>query len=76
MESNDQIHRLTLELNRQSLVPVATISNQALYIMASRLRLLATWLRQTARERPLITLLLAAEAGYAVARIGRQHARR
>jgi hypothetical protein len=41
----------------------------------SLLRALAQWMRESAEERPLISLLLAFEAGFAVARVGRRRAK-
>jgi hypothetical protein len=75
MAANQQIDRLDRQLRSQSLGPVATISDQALASLGSRLQLLVTWLRQAAQDRPLLTLLLSLELGYAVARIGHRRAR-
>jgi hypothetical protein len=63
-------------IEQDSLGPVTTISNQVVASLASGLQSIATWLRDTAGDRPLITLLLAFEAGYAIARVGRRNARR
>ena len=76
MAVDEPIRRLNRELSRHSLGPVTTIFNQIVASLASGLQSLATWLRDTARDRPLITLLLAFQAGYAVARLGRRNARR
>jgi hypothetical protein len=76
MDADDRIYRLNRELSRHSFGPVTTISNQAVASLGSRLQLLVTWLREAARDRPLITLLLAFQGGYALARLGRPHARR
>ena len=75
MGTNQQIDRLNRQLRSQSLGPVTTISDQALASLWSGLQLLVTWLRQAAQERPLVTLLLSFEAGFAVARMGRRRAR-
>jgi len=76
MAVDEPIRRLNRELSRHSLGPVTTIFNQIVASLASGLQSLATWLRDTARDRPLITLLLAFQTGYAIARIGRRNARR
>jgi hypothetical protein len=76
MDADNQIHRLNRELSRHSLGPVTTISNQAIASLGSGLQLLVTWLREAARIQPLIALLLAFQGGYAIARLGRRHARR
>ena len=76
MAADEQIHRLNRELSRRSFGPVTIISNQFVASLASGLQSLAIWLRDAARDRPLITLLLAFQTGYAIARIGRRNARR
>jgi hypothetical protein len=75
MAANQQIDRLNHRLRSQSLGPVTTISDQALASLGSRLQSLVTWLRQAAQDRPLLTLPLSIEAGFAVARMGRRRAR-
>jgi hypothetical protein len=75
MAANQQLDRLNRRLRSQSLGPVTTISDQALASLGSRLQSLVTWLRQTAQDRPLLTLLLSLEAGFAVARMGCRRAR-
>ena len=76
MAADEQIHRLNRELSRHSLGPLTDISNQTVASLVSGLQSLANWLRDTARDRPLITLLLAFQVGYAVARVGGRNARR
>jgi hypothetical protein len=76
MAVDDQIHRLNRELSRHSLGPVTTISNHAVASLGSGLQLLVSWLREAARDRPPIALLLAFQGGFAIARVGRRHARR
>ena len=75
MTANQQIERLNRQLRSQGLGPITTISDQALASLGSGLQLLVTWLRQAAQDRPLVTLLLSLEAGFAVARMGRRRAR-
>jgi hypothetical protein len=75
MADNQQIDRLNRRLRSQSLGPVTMISDQALASLGSGLQMLVTWLRQAAQDRPLVTLLLSLEAGFAVARMGRRRAR-
>ena len=76
MDADDRIHRLNRELSRHSFGPVTTVSNQAVASLGSGLQLLVTWLREAARAQPLIALLLAFQGAYAIARLGRRHARR
>ena len=63
MGVEDQIHRLNRELSRHSFGPVTTVSNQALVSLGSGLQALVTWLREAARDQPLIALLLAFQGG-------------
>jgi hypothetical protein len=76
MVASQQIDQLNRQLRSQSPGPVTTISDQVFASLGSGLQSLLTWLRQAAQDRPLITLLLSFEAGYAVARMGRRRARR
>jgi len=76
MAVDEPIYRLNRELSRHSLGPVTIISDQLVASLASGLQSLAIWLRDATRDRPLITLLLAFQVGYAVARIGGRNARR
>jgi hypothetical protein len=75
MAANQQIDRLNRRLRSQSLGPVTAISDQALASLEFGLQSLVTWLRQAARDRPLLTVLLTLEAGFAIVRMGRRRAR-
>jgi hypothetical protein len=75
MAANQQIDQLNRRLRSQSLGAVTTISDQAMASMGSGLQSLVTWLRQAAQDRPLVTLLLSLQAGFAVPRMGRRRAR-
>ena len=76
MAADEQIDELRHRLNRESLGPVGVVSNQAISTFMRAVQFITYSLRQSALDRPLITLLLSFEAGYAVARLGRKHARR
>jgi hypothetical protein len=76
MTHDEQINRLNWQLSGQSGGPLDVIANQAAESLAVALRVVTTWLRESAQERPLIALLLSFETGYAVARLGRRHAQR
>jgi hypothetical protein len=76
MAIDEQIDRLQAQLKRQSLGPIDNVLNEAIVQLSAAVRSLAAWLRQTADEQPLTTLLLSLVAGYAVVRLGRRHARR
>ena len=75
MDTDDKIDKLTRQLSRQSLGPVAVISDRAASSLLSILVSILSWLRQVAYDRPLVTLLLAFQAGYGAARLGRRYAR-
>ena len=74
MADNEEIARLERRLKWEAPGPLAGLSNQMAASPFSLLRALAQWVRESAEERPLISLLLAFEAGFAVARVGRQRA--
>jgi hypothetical protein len=76
MASDEQLDRLSSELNRQSLGPLNTILNEIAFRLASAATTLADSLRQQAYDRPLTTILLSWQVGYMIARVGRHHARR
>ena len=75
MNMDERIDRLQARLRRQSLGPIDKVLNEVIVRLSAAVRSLAAQLRQTAYEQPLTTLLLSFEAGYAVARLGRRHAR-
>ena len=76
MADSDAITRLERRLQREAPKPLTDLSNQMTASLFSLIRTLAQWVRASAEEKPLITLLFAFQAGYAVARIGRRNARR
>ena len=75
MAENDQLNRLRGRLHREGVGPLTDISNQVTGSLLSAVDDLAQGMRQSVEDRPLISLLLAFEAGFAVARLGRRHAR-
>lgn len=75
MDANDKIDQLKRQLSRQSLGPLAVISDRAASSLQSILVSVVSWLRQAAYDRPFVTLLLAFQSGYGVARLGRRYAR-
>ena len=76
MADSDAITRLERRLKWETPEPLTNLSNQMTASLFSLIRTLAQWARASAEEKPLITLLFAFQAGYAVARIGRRNARR
>ena len=75
MVDNEEIARLERRLKWEAPGPLTGLSNQMAASLFSLLRALAQWVRESAEERPLISLLLAFEAGFAVARVGRRRAK-
>jgi hypothetical protein len=76
MSVDETIDRLSQQLDKQSLGPIDTISNEVMRRVGSAAGSLVASLRQAAYDQPLMTLLLACQFGYLVARLGRAYARR
>ena len=77
MSVDEKIDRLSQELGKQSLGPIDTISDELMRRLGSASGSMVAWLRQAAcNDQPLMTLLLACQFGYLVARLGRAYARR
>lgn len=76
MADHDELERLERRLKRESLGPLTEISNQMTTSALSLIRAAAGWLRGTIEQRPLISLLIAFEAGFVIARLGGHHAKR
>ena len=70
MAVNDEIDRLQRRLRCEAAGPLTEISNQVTGSLFSVLGALVQWIRRSAEERPMISLLLAFEAGFAIARLG------
>jgi hypothetical protein len=75
MAENKEIERLERRLKWEAPGPLTDISNQMTASAFSLLRALAEWVRHSAEDMPLISLLLAFEAGFAVARLGHRRAK-
>jgi hypothetical protein len=54
--------------------PLTKISNQATNVLVSFVGAAVSWLRRSGEERPLISILLAFEAGFALGRWGGRRA--
>jgi hypothetical protein len=76
LAAQEEIDRLQRRLNWESAGPLTDLSNRTAAALFSLLRALARWVRQSGEERPLISLLLAFEAGFAVGRLGSWRAKR
>jgi hypothetical protein len=75
MAVDQKLNQLSQQLSTQSLGPVGTFINETVSRLAAATAALTARLRQAADEQPLITLLLAAQSGYLISRLGRRHAR-
>jgi len=71
---NEEIDRLERRLKREVPGPLTDLSNQMTASVFSLLRALAEWVCQSAEEMPLVSLLIAFQAGFAVARLGHRRA--
>jgi hypothetical protein len=76
MADREAIARLERRLKWEAPEPLTDLSNQMTASLFSLIRALALWVRASAEEQPLVTLLIAFEAGFAVARLGRRRAKR
>lgn len=75
MAENKELDRLQRRLTREAPALLTDLSNQMTASVSSLLRVLAQWVRDSAEEMPLISLLIAFEAGFAVARWGHRRAK-
>jgi hypothetical protein len=75
MAENKELDRLQRRLTWEAPAPLTDLSNQMTASVSSLLRALAQWVRDSAEEMPLISVLVAFEAGFAVARLGHRRAK-
>ena len=76
MANHEEIDRLKRRLQWEGGGPLMDLSSQALDGLAIRVRTLVFWEREMAEERPLISLLLAFQMGFAVGKWGPGRAKR
>jgi hypothetical protein len=76
ISERDEIERLNWRLRMYNIGPVTAVARQAAAPLLPLIRFLAGGLMASARMRPLTTLLLSFEAGFAIAWLGRKHAQR
>ena len=74
MAENEEVDRLKRRLNWEA-GPLAALSNQATDALTARGRAFASWVREMAEDRPLISLLIAFQIGLAVGRWGPRRAK-
>ena len=75
MAESKEIDRLQRRLTREAPAALTNLSNHMTASAFSLIRALAQWIRGSADEMPLISLLIAFEAGFAVARLGHRRAK-
>jgi hypothetical protein len=75
MIANDQLDQLSWQLSKYGLGPIDAVSTEIAFRLGSAFSAAVSSLRQAANDQPLMTLLLAAQAGYLIARLGRRYAR-
>ena len=76
MAHHKEIDRLKRRLQWEGGGPRMDLSSQALDGLAIRVRALVFWVRERAEERPLISLLLAFQLGFAAGKWGPGRAKR
>lgn len=74
ISERDEIDRLNWRLRMQNMDPITVVARQAASALVPLIRSFKSRLIESARARPLMTLLVSFEAGYAIARMGRKHA--
>ena len=74
MAENEEIDRLKRRLSWEGAGPLAELSNQAADALTARGRAFVSWVREMGEERPLISLLIAFQIGFAVGRWGPRRA--
>ena len=73
-DTEQEIDRLRRQLGWEAGGPLAEISNQAMDAVVSIVSAAVSWVRQSGEERPLISVLLAFEVGFALGRWGGRRA--
>jgi hypothetical protein len=75
MEQREEIDRLKARLHWESGGPLAHVANQAVDMFTSTAGILADRVRDNAEERPLTSLLIAFQLGFAAGRWGPRRAK-
>jgi hypothetical protein len=73
-DSEQQIDQLRRRLGWEAGRPLTEISTQATDALFSIVSAAMSWIRQSGEKRPLISILLAFEVGFALGRWGGRHA--
>lgn len=75
MSKTEEVDRLKRQLNWEGGGPLAEPSSRAMNAMKASGRAFASWVRKMAEDRPLISLLIAVEVGFAVGHWGPRRAK-
>lgn len=75
MTDTEEIDRLKGRLKWESGGPMAALTNRATDTLLARGGEFASWVREMGEERPLISLLVAFQLGFAVGRWGPHRAK-
>jgi hypothetical protein len=70
MAGKEEIDRLKERLSWDGAGPLAELSVRSMDAMTARGQAFANWVREMAEDRPLISLLIAFQIGFAVGRWG------
>jgi hypothetical protein len=70
MNENDEVDRLKRRLSWESAGPLAQLSKLATDAVTAKCEELAGWVRDMAEDRPLISLWIAFQIGFAAGRWG------
>jgi hypothetical protein len=68
--TTEEIERLTRRLRLEGSGPLTDLSNEAAAVLLARLSAFARWVREAGQERPLVSLWLAFQIGFAVGHWG------
>ena len=74
VDTEQEIDRLRRRLGWEAGGPLAEISNHATDALGSIISAMVSWIRRSGEERPMISVLLAFEAGFALGRWGGRRA--
>jgi hypothetical protein len=75
MAEYEEVDRLKRRLNWEGGGPLAEVSNRAMNAMTARGQAFASWVREKVEDRPLISLLIAFQVGFAVGHWGPRRAK-
>jgi hypothetical protein len=74
MVEDTEVDRLKRRLTWEGAGPITDLSNRATDTLTAQSRAFADWVRGMGEERPLISLLIAFQIGFAVGRWGSRRA--